>query len=201
MEAANRPVFLRTAVVPECDGVRGVRFGHMRSSPRSLLVLSVGLLFALTACGHQDSQAREGDGWRWLATTAAFDETFLLYIDSGEELDAFWQAAAAGIPPPDTGLPDIDFDEEFVLVLSTRGRGSQPAPCGVYFRGLRVDREERTLTVLYEPDNSQEFCDAAYAYGQYVVAVERGYAGEPPLSILIDEPGQAGQPVPLTVDP
>lgn len=150
----------------------------------------------LAACGH-DPQARG----RWLATTAAFDETFLLHVHNREELGAFWEAADAGNPAPDTGRPEVDFDKEFVLVLSTRGRGTQPMPCGVYFRGLRVDREERTLTVVYEPDNSQEFCDAAYTYGQYLVAVDWSYAGEPPFDILIEEPGLAGQPAPLTIDP
>lgn len=172
----------------------------MRTTRRSLLVLLLGSCLILAACG-QDPQASEGDGWRWLATTAAHDETFLRYIDNSEELGIFWDAAEAGNPAPDTGLPEIDFEDEFALVLSTRGRGTQPAPCGVYFRGLRVDADERTLTVVYEPDSSQEFCTAAYLFGQYVVAVERSYPGEPPFDILIDEPGQAGQPAPIVVEP
>ncbi len=98
-------------------------------------------------------------------------------------------------------MPEVDFDGEFVLVLSARGRGTEPGPCGVYFRGLRVDQDDRTLTVVYEPDNSQEECLAAYLYGQYVVAVERACVGEPPFHILIDEPGQFGQPAALLVDP
>ena len=171
----------------------------MRIDRRSLLALLAGPLLVLAACS-QDPQASEGDGWRWLATTAARDQTFLRYIDDSNELGAFWEAAEAGNPEPDAGLPEVDFEDEFVLVLSTRGRGTQPVPCGVYFRGLRTDGDERTLTVVYEPDNSQEFCAAAYTYGQYIVAVERSYASEPPFDILIDEPGQAGQPAPLTVD-
>ena len=171
----------------------------MRTRRRSLLALLVGPCLILAACS-QEPQAREGDGWRWLATTAAPDETLLRYIDNSDGLGAFWEAAEAGNPEPDVALPEVDFEDEFVLVLSTRGRGTQPVPCGVYFRGLRTDHDERTLTVVYEPDNSQEFCTAAYVYGQYMVAVERSYAGEPPFDIFIDEPGQAGQPAPLTVD-
>ncbi|MGH1490948.1 MAG: hypothetical protein ACRBK7_16405 [Acidimicrobiales bacterium] len=134
-----------------------------------------------------------------MATSADASETFLRVLTTEQELADFWATSAEAQNPPDTGQPTIDFDSEFVLVLSTRGRGTEPKPCGVYFRGLQVERQSKEVTVRFEPDTSAEACDAAYVFGQYVIAVDRDFTGPPPFDLLIDEPGQAGQPDPVRV--
>ena len=109
-------------------------------------------------------------------------------------------AATEAQTPIDAAQPAIDFDKEFVLVLSTRGRGTEPKPCGVYCcRGLQADLEARDVTVLFEPDTSAEACHLAYVWGQYVIAVDWDFTGPPHFDLLIDEPGQAGQPDPVRV--
>ena len=164
----------------------------------SALLLVLVAIVALGGCG-QDAQASEGDDWRWLAASADDSQTFVRYLGNQDDLSDFWHAAELSTIPIDAAQPLIDFDREFVLVLSTRGRGTEPKPCGVYFRGLRADREAQTVTIIFEPDTSAEACDASYRPGQYVIAVDREFTGPPPFDLLIDEPGQAGQPDPVRV--
>ncbi|MEM9894574.1 MAG: hypothetical protein AAF962_27285 [Actinomycetota bacterium] len=161
-----------------------------------LVVVLVGV--GVIGCG-QAPQVLDGEGWRWLAVSADQSETFLRPLTSQDELEAFWEGAAAGMPPIDAPLPVVDFDREFVLVLSTRGRGIEPVPCGVYFRGLSTDDRSGEVTVNFEPDRSADACDSLYVFGQYVIAVAWDFTGPPPFELLIDEPGQAGQPDAVSV--
>lgn len=156
------------------------------------------VMVAISGCG-QAGQATSGEGWRWLATSADDSETFLRPITAEDELTEFWVGAAESRIPIDAEQPAIDFGEEFVLVMSTRGRGTEPGPCGVFFRGLRADREAREVTVVFERDEYDGDCDGVYVYGQYVIAVAWEFTGPPPFELLIDEPGQAGQPDPVQV--
>lgn len=157
-------------------------------------------MFALFAGCGQDGQASSGEGWRLVASTALAESALVEALLNDEQLDDFWTNASEESPAVPESPPSVLFEDEYVLVVSTRGRGTDPTePCGVFFRGLRADRDVGQVVVEFERNSSDGACDLMYIPGQYVVAVSWELTGPPPFDVVIDEPGQAGQPPPVRI--
>lgn len=114
-------------------------------------------------------QLDSGEGWRLLGLREV-DMEFEAYFDIGSFRSA-WQEFS-----PDEQPPPVDFADEIVVSIPTRGRGVENGPCGTRFDGWSFDGDKARFDV--PTPGGDAVCPAVHIPGAYFIAIDR--TGLPP---------------------